>query len=255
MFLAAAADRRRSPRHITEILDNMTELYTAAGSVVPRRRIRQPRRAQRPARHRPALPLRLRHHDAAALLERAAVGQRGRRLARPLHHPADRGRLSRGGARPRHPHRAEAAPRAAPARRRRRRPIAARQPRGTRRAGRQAAVEPMTVPMTPEASGDLRRARRGDHQRARARRGAPPTPRCWRGSARTRQKLALIAAVSRDPVAPVIRGRRRRVGDRACPALRRRRTMRAVDQHVADNEIERNHKKVLDIIRRRGTAG
>ena len=33
MFLAAAADRRRSPRHITEILDNMTELYTAAGSV------------------------------------------------------------------------------------------------------------------------------------------------------------------------------------------------------------------------------
>ena len=33
MFLAAAADRKRSPRHITEILDNMTELYTAAGSV------------------------------------------------------------------------------------------------------------------------------------------------------------------------------------------------------------------------------
>ena len=33
MFLSAAADRRRSPRHITEILDNMTELYTAAGSV------------------------------------------------------------------------------------------------------------------------------------------------------------------------------------------------------------------------------
>ncbi len=33
MFLAAAADRRRSPRHITEILDNMTELYTAAGGV------------------------------------------------------------------------------------------------------------------------------------------------------------------------------------------------------------------------------
>src|SRR5690606_15855476 len=30
MFLSAAADRKRSPRHITEILDNMTELYTAA---------------------------------------------------------------------------------------------------------------------------------------------------------------------------------------------------------------------------------
>ena len=33
MFLAAAADRRRSPRHITDILDNMTELYTAAGGI------------------------------------------------------------------------------------------------------------------------------------------------------------------------------------------------------------------------------
>ena len=33
MFLAAAADRRRSPRHVTDILDNMTELYTAAGGI------------------------------------------------------------------------------------------------------------------------------------------------------------------------------------------------------------------------------
>ena len=33
MFLSAAADRRRSPQHITAILDNMTELYTAAGGV------------------------------------------------------------------------------------------------------------------------------------------------------------------------------------------------------------------------------
>jgi len=33
MFLSAAADRRRSPRHITDILDNMTELYTSAGGI------------------------------------------------------------------------------------------------------------------------------------------------------------------------------------------------------------------------------
>jgi hypothetical protein len=33
MFLSAAADRKRSPRHLTEILDNMTELYTAAGGM------------------------------------------------------------------------------------------------------------------------------------------------------------------------------------------------------------------------------
>ncbi|MBF0171497.1 MAG: DUF3987 domain-containing protein, partial [Nitrospinae bacterium] len=33
MFLHAAADRRRSPRHITDILDIMTEMFTAAGSL------------------------------------------------------------------------------------------------------------------------------------------------------------------------------------------------------------------------------
>ncbi|SET90179.1 PriCT-2 domain-containing protein, partial [Oceanicella actignis] len=33
MFLSAAADRKRSPRHVTEILDNMTELYSAASGV------------------------------------------------------------------------------------------------------------------------------------------------------------------------------------------------------------------------------
>jgi len=32
MFLAAAADRKRSPRYLTEIVDQMTELYTSSGS-------------------------------------------------------------------------------------------------------------------------------------------------------------------------------------------------------------------------------
>lgn len=32
MFLAAAADRKRSPRYVTEILDLMTELYTTSGT-------------------------------------------------------------------------------------------------------------------------------------------------------------------------------------------------------------------------------
>ena len=31
--------------------------------------------------------------------------------------------------------------------------------------------------------------------------------------------------------------------------------MRAVDRHVADNETERNHKRVLDIIRKAGPSG
>jgi len=33
MFLSAATDRKRSPKHVTEIVDNMTELYSAAGGV------------------------------------------------------------------------------------------------------------------------------------------------------------------------------------------------------------------------------
>ena len=33
MFLAAAADRKRSPRYLTEIVDQLTELYTSSGSV------------------------------------------------------------------------------------------------------------------------------------------------------------------------------------------------------------------------------
>ena len=68
------------------------------------------------------------------------------------------------------------------------------------------------------------------------------------------QKLALVAAVGRDPVAPSIT-----LDDAewAIGFVRRfaRNTIRAVDQHVADNEIERNHKKVLDIIRRARPGG
>ena len=52
-------------------------------------------------------------------------------------------------------------------------------------AGTSTAVEPMTVPMTPEASDALRRARRGRSRASCAKRGAPATPRCSRASART----------------------------------------------------------------------
>ena len=54
-------------------------------------------------------------------------------------------------------------------------------------AGASTAVEPMTVPMTPEASAQFRRARRGRSRASCAKRGAPATPRCWRASARTRR--------------------------------------------------------------------
>jgi hypothetical protein len=61
---------------------------------LPRRGIRQPGRLERAARHRPALPLRLRDDNTAAFLGGAAGRQRRGRLARPAHHPAERGGLS-----------------------------------------------------------------------------------------------------------------------------------------------------------------
>jgi hypothetical protein len=111
----------------------------------------------------------------------------------------------------------------------------------------------MTVPMTAEAgeafaalgsdiTSALRKARGTSHTALLARVGE------------NAQKLALIASVSRDPVAPVIGPRdaawaielvRHFVG----------RTMRAVEHHVADNETERNHKRVLEFIRKAGQAG
>ena len=67
-------------------------------------------------------------------------------------------------------------------------------------------------------------------------------------------KLALVVAVGRDPVAPRIE-----LGDAEWAigfvlhfAMR---TMRAVEHHVADNETERNHKRVLEIVRRAGSGG
>ena len=90
MFLSAAADRKRSPRHITEILDNMTELFTAAGGIFLGAEYANRDGIERAARHRPALPLRLRHHDAPAFLGGAAGRACHRRLARPLPDPSER---------------------------------------------------------------------------------------------------------------------------------------------------------------------
>jgi hypothetical protein len=102
---------------------------------LPRRGIRQPGRLERAARHRPALPLRLRHDDAAAFLGGAAGRQRGGRLARPVHHPAERGGLSGREPSCRAAQIAPAADRGAAAARRRRRP-------GQRQPGRQGPPGP-----------------------------------------------------------------------------------------------------------------
>ena len=249
MFLAAAADRRRSPRHITEILDNMTELYTAAGSVFfgaeyanhdgrhERRDITQPCLCVYGTTH------------AAALLERPAVGQRRGRLARPLHHPAaPRTTIPRRrSAAASGPHRSISSSACVV--------VAAGGGRAASGnlaglgAGTTTSIEPMTVRRTPEAAEAFRDLASDVTQRAARGARHRPRPRSSRASARMPQKLALIAAVSRDPVAPAIQAADAEWSMRLRPALCVAALMRAVDRHVADNEIERNHKKMLDIIR------
>jgi hypothetical protein len=120
-------------------------------------------------------------------------------------------------------------------------------------AGITTGVEPMTVQMAPEAA-DLFRGLAGEVTRElRAARGTAHTALLAR-IGENAQKLALIAAVSRDPVSPSIGPDD---AEWAIDFVRHyaRRTMRAVDNHVADNDIERNHKKMLDIIRVAGPGG
>jgi hypothetical protein len=67
-------------------------------------------------------------------------------------------------------------------------------------------------------------------------------------------KLALIRAVGFDPVTPVIRA----IDAEWAARLVRHcadHTISQVEQHVADNAIEANHKRVLGIIRSAGAAG
>jgi hypothetical protein len=95
MFLAAAADRRRSPRHITEILDNMTELYTAAGGIFLGAEYANRDGANERRDIVPTLSLHLWHDDALALLGRAAGRECRGWIARADSDPAQRRGLSR----------------------------------------------------------------------------------------------------------------------------------------------------------------
>ncbi len=252
MFLAAAADRRRSPRHITEILDNMTELYTAAGSVFlgaeyanhdgrnERRDITQPCLCV----YGTTTPL---HFWNALQSTNVIDGSLARFIILPSEEDYPEEAMGRG-------------IRTAPQRLVERLRLAAEGgghlPSGNLAglgAGTTTAVEPMTVPMTAEAVEAFAGLGLDITSALRKARGTPHTAMLARVSENA-QKLALIASVSRDPVAPVISA-----GDAewAIELVRHfvGRTMRAVEHHVADNETERNHKRILEFIRKAGQAG
>ncbi|GIX15399.1 MAG: hypothetical protein KatS3mg118_3358 [Paracoccaceae bacterium] len=122
-----------------------------------------------------------------------------------------------------------------------------------RTAGPETAVEPMTVPMDEDARARFDAL--GDEITAelRAAAGTFQTPILAR-IAENAAKVALVLAVGRDAVQPVIR-----LEDAvwAIEFVRHfaRRTIDAVERHVADTETEAHLKRLREIIRKAGAAG
>ena len=251
MFLAAAADRRRSPQHLTAILDNMTELYTAAGSVFlgaeyanrdghnERRDINQPCLCV----YGTTTPV---NFWNALQGSNVIDGSLARFIIVPTEddYPEE------------NPDTGIRVPPASLVDGLRL--VAAGGGRQTgnlagRTAGPETAVDPMVVPMQAGAKDAFRELSREITRELREARGTAFTAILAR-IGENAQKLALIRAVGIDPVAPAVSSEDAEwaIGLVRHYALR---TMTAVERHVADNETERSHKRVLEIIRSGGGDG
>ena len=251
MFLAAAADRKRSPRHITEILDNMTELYTAAAGIFlgaeyanrdgsnERRDIVQPCLCV----YGTTTPL---HFWGALQGANVVDGSLARFLILPSDEDYPDENLTAGLRR---------APRAL---------IEGLQGVATgggrsagnltgRTAGPETAVDPMAVPISDDARARFSALSTEITAELRAAAGTPYTSILAR-VAENAAKLALIVAVGRDPHAPSIR-----IEDAvwSIDFVRHhaRRTIEAVERHVADTETEASVKRLREIIRKAGAGG
>ena len=251
MFLAAAADRKRSPRHITEILDNMTELFTAAGGIFlgaeyanrdgsnERRDIVQPclcvYGTTTPLHFWGALQgANVVDGSLARFLilpsdedypdENIAVGirQAPPALIRGLQRVAAGGGLQRGNL-------------------------------TGKTADQNTAVDPTTVPMTDEARARFRFLSAELTEELRAAAGTAFTAILAR-IGENALKLALIVSVGRDPATPEVD---LSATDWAIGFVRHyaRRTMEAVERHVADTETEAHLKRLKEIIRAAGAKG
>lgn len=251
MFLAAAADRKRSPRHITEILDNMTELFTSAGGVFlgaeyanrdgsnERRDINQPCLSV----YGTTTPL----HFWGALQganvvdgslarflilpsdedypdENIAVGirQAPPALIRDLQRVAAGGVLQKGNL-------------------------------IGKTADQNTTLTPTIVPMTEEARARFKALSLELTGELRAAAGTACTAILARIGENS-LKLALIVAVGRDPAHPEID---LTAADWAIDFVRyfAQRTMAAVERHVADTEVEAHLKRLKEIIRNAGAKG
>jgi hypothetical protein len=252
MFLSAAADRKRSPRHISDILDTMTELYTMAGTIFlgaeyanrdgknERRDINQPCLCV----YGTTTPI---HFWNALQSSNIVDGSLARFIVVQSEddYPEEN---EAAGIHTSPPELLDALTLIASG--------GGRQAAGNLAGmtpGPETAIDPLTVPLAPEARALFAAFKRDNTARLRDARGTVFTPILAR-IAENAWKVAMIRAVSADPLAPVIRG----IDAEWAITLVRHcadHTMVEVERNVADNPIEANHKRVLGIIRAAGEAG
>jgi hypothetical protein len=251
MFLAAAADRKRSPRHITEILDNMTELYTSAGGIFlgaeyanrdgtnERRDINQPCLCV----YGTTTPL---HFWGALQGANVVDGSLARFLILPSDDDYPDENIAVG------------IRQAPPALIRGLKRVAAgggghKGNLTGKTSGQNTAVNPAIVPMTEEARARFKALSVELTGELRAAAGTACTAILAR-IGENALKLALIVAVGRDPARPEIDIT---ATDWAIGFVQNyaRRTIEAVERHVADTEIEAHLKRLKEIIRNAGAKG
>lgn len=251
MFLSAAADRKRSPRYVCEILDLMTELYTTAGTTYfgIEYASTQHNNAHR-AIHQPCAciygtttPL---HFWQALQASNVADGSLARFLIMESEDDFPDSNEAFGVIDP-PPDLIDK--------------LILIHQGGGKLSGNltdvgaidEVLVDPRVVPMTPAARDAFRALDQELVGKLRTSRGTGFSSILARIEENA-TKLALIRAVSRDPVDPVIEDHDAKWGimlSRHCAEL----TIREASARVSENQVESHHKRAMQILRDAGQAG
>ncbi len=251
MFLSAAADRKRSPRYVCEILDLMTELYTTSGTTYfgVEYASTQNNNAHR-AIHQPCAciygtttPL---HFWQALQASNVADGSLARFLIMESEDDF--------------PDSNEAFGVIDPPQDLIDKLILIHQGGGKLNGNLtdvgaidEVLIDPRVVPMTPQARDAFRQLDQELVGRLRTSRGTGYSSILARIEENA-TKLALIRAVSRDPVDPQIEDHDAEWGiklSRHCAEL----TIREASARVSENQVESHHKRAMQILRDAGKAG
>ena len=251
MFLSAAADRKRSPRHITEILDNMTELFTAAGGIflgaeyANRDGMNERRDIVEPCLcvYGTTTPL---HFWGALRGANVADGSLARFLILPSDEDYPDENLASGLRQP-PPALLDGLQWVANAGGRQRGNLVG------KTSGSSTAVDAAVVPMTEDAKACFAALSSEMTVELRSAAGTAFTSILAR-IGENAMKLALITAVGRNPARPVIELVDAEWAIRFVRHFAGR-TMEAVDRHVADTEAEAHVKRLREIIRAAGREG